>query len=90
MQCNLLLKHSTIFHHGSCGHKLGNETVHAYQVPSQIKTSPILREINSSFKERAIFPSRIKTIVSRKFSRIGNAISEPKIGHVTDRRVWYS
>ena len=33
--------------------------------------------------------SRIKTIVSRKFSRIANAISEPKIGHVTDRRVFY-
>ena len=53
------------------------------------KTSPILQEINSNFKERAIFPSRIKTIVSGKFSRIANAISEPKIGHVTDRRVCY-
>ena len=47
------------------------------------KTSPILREINSNFKELAIFPSRIKGIDSRKFSRIANAISEPKIGHVT-------
>ena len=40
-------------------------------------------------KERAIFPSRIKTIVSWKFSRITNATSEPKIGHVTDSRVGY-
>ena len=32
-------------------------------------TSPILREINSNFKECAIFPCRIKTIVSRKFSK---------------------
>ena len=52
-------------------------------------TSPILQEINSNFKECAIFPSRIKTIVSRKFSRIRNAISEPKIGHVTDRCACY-
>ena len=25
------------FHHGSCSHVLGNEKVHAYQVPLQIK-----------------------------------------------------
>ena len=77
------------FHHGSCSHMLGNRKVHVYQVPSRKKTSPILREINSNFKELAIFPSRIKGIDSRKFSRIANAISEPKIGHVTVRRVCY-
>ena len=89
VQCNPLLKYRTIFHHGSCSHVLGNEKVHAYQVPSQKKTSPILREINPNFKELAIFPSRIKGIDSRKFSRIANAVSEPKIGHVTVRRVCY-
>ena len=89
MQCNPLLKHHTIFHHGSCSHVLGNKKVHLYQVPPRKKTSPVLRETNSNFKERAIFPSRVKTIVSRKFSRIANAISEPKIGHVTDRCVCY-
>ena len=78
------------FHHGSCSHVLGNEKVHAYQVPAFAnKTSPILRQINSNFKELAIFPSRIKSIVSRKFSRIVNTVSEPKIGHVTDRCVCY-
>ena len=52
-----------------------------------------LREIiskASNFKERAKFPSRIKTFVSRKFSRITKAISEQKISHVTDGRVCYS
>ena len=78
VQCNPLLKHRTIFHHGSCGHVLGNEKVHAYQVPSRKKK----QAINSNFRELAIFPSRIKGIDSRKFSRIANAISEPKIGHV--------
>ena len=68
---------------------LGNEKVHPYQVPSRKKTSPILREINSNFKELAIFPSRIKGIDSRKFSKIANAISESKIGDVTARRVGY-
>ena len=77
------------FHHGSCSHVLGSKKVHVYQVPSRKKTSPILREINSNFKELAKFPSRIKGIDSRKFSRIANAISEPKIGHVTVRRVCY-
>ena len=37
VQCNPLLKYRTIFHHGSCSHVLGNEKVHAYQVPSQKK-----------------------------------------------------
>ena len=52
-----------------------------------------LREIiskASNFKERAKFPSRIKTIVSRKFLRISKAISEQKNSHVTDGRVCYS
>ena len=89
VQCNPLLKHRTIFHHGTCGHVLGNEKVHAYNFHREKKTSPILREINSNFRELAIFPSRIKGIDSRKFSRIANAISEPKIGHVTVRRVCY-
>ena len=89
VQCNPLLKHHTIFHHGSCSHVLDNKKVHTYQVPSQKNTSPILREINSNFRELAIFPSRIKGIDSRKFSRIANTISEPKIGHVTVRRVCY-
>ena len=83
VQFNLLLKHCTIFHNGSCSRVLGKEKVHTYQVLSRKKkTSPILREINSNFKELAIFPTRIKGIDSRKFSRIANAISEPKIGHV--------
>ena len=46
-----------------------------------------LREIiskASNFKERATFPSRIKTIVSLKFSRITKVISEQKISPVTD------
>ena len=89
VQCNPLLKHRTIFHHSNCSHVLGNEKVHAYQVPSRKKTSPILQEIKSNFNELAIFPSRIKGIDSRKFSRIANPISEPKIGHVTIRRVCY-
>ena len=76
------------FHHGSCSHVLGNAKVHEYQVPSRKKTSPILREINSNFKELAIFPSRVKGIDTRRFSRIANAISEPKIVHVTIRRVF--
>ena len=67
---------------------LGNKKVHKYQVPSQKKTSPILQEINSTFKELAIFPSRIKGIDSRKFPRIANTISDPKIGHVAVRRVF--
>ena len=33
----------------------------------------------SNFKERAKFPSRIKTIVTRKFLRISKAISEQRI-----------
>ena len=48
-----------------------------------------MRQINSNFKELALFPSKIKSIVSRKFSRIVNTVSEPKIGHVTDRCVCY-
>ena len=57
------------------------------------ETSPVLRKIiskTSNFKEaeRAKFPSRIRTIVSRKFSRITKAVSETS--HVTDRRVCYS
>ena len=40
MQCNPLLKHRTICHHGSCSHKLGNETVHVYQVPLRKKNKP--------------------------------------------------
>ena len=89
VQCNPLLKHRTIFHHGICSHVLGNEKVHPYHVPSRKKTSPILREINSNFKELAIFPRRIKGIDSQKFSRIAEAILEPKIGHVTVTRVCY-
>ena len=48
------------------------------------KSSWILREITSNFKERAKFRTRKKTIVSLKFSGIMNAISEQKISHVTD------
>ena len=68
MQYNPLLKHRT----GSCSHVLGSTKVLAYHVEAQ--------EINSNFKEHAIFRSRIKTFVSRKFSRITNTISGPKIG----------
>ena len=38
----------------------------------------------SNFREHAKFPGRIKTIVSRKSSRITKAISEQTISHVTD------
>ena len=78
------------FHHGSCSHIAVTQRKSSC-VSSSIanKTSPILRQINSNFKELAIFPSRIKSIVSRKFSRIVNTVSEPKIGHVTDRQVCY-
>ena len=48
------------------------------------KSSPIIQVITSNFQERAKFLRRIKTIVSRKFSRITKAISEQKISHVTD------
>ena len=72
-----------IFHHGSCSHLLGNKKF--TRIMFAEKRSPILREItlNETFKESAKFPSRIKTIVSRKFSRITNAISEQNISHVT-------
>ena len=40
VQCNPLLKHRTICHHSSCSHKLGNETVHVYQVPSRKRHKP--------------------------------------------------
>ena len=40
--------------------------------------------------KKRLFPSRIKTIVSWKFSRITNTISEIKTSHVTDGPVWYS
>ena len=46
---------------------LGNEKVHTYQVRSRKKTSPILREMNSNFKELAIFPRRIKGIDLESF-----------------------
>ena len=57
--------------------------VHVYHVPSQ-KISAQFYEITSNFKEQAKFPSRIKTIVSRKFSRITNTISEQKISQDND------
>ena len=40
VQCNPLLKHRTICHHSSCSHKLDNETVHVYQVPSWKRHKP--------------------------------------------------
>ena len=64
------------FSSGSCNHVLGNEKVHTYQVLPQKKKK---REINSNFKELAIFPRRIKGIDSQKFSRIANAISEQRL-----------
>ena len=39
------------------------------------------------FEECAIFAGRIKTIVSQKFPRITNTISEPQISQVTDMHV---
>ena len=90
VQCNPLLKHRTICHHSSCSHKLGNETVHVYQVPScKKKQAQFYERLTQTLKNVLLFPSRIKTIVSGKFSRIRNAISEPKIGHVTDRCACY-
>jgi len=56
-------------------------------VPSRKKPERLSKV--SNFKERAKFPSRIKGIDSRKFSRIVNAISEPKIGHVIVKSVYY-
>ena len=46
------------------------------------KSSQILQEITSNFKERAKFRTRKKTVVSLKFSKIMNANSEQKISHV--------
>ena len=46
------------------------------------KSSRILQEITSNFKERAKFRTRKKTVVSLKFSKIMNANSEQKISHV--------
>ena len=48
---------------------LGNEKVHAYQDQSRKENKPNFMTL---------------TIVSQKFSRIANAIAEPKIGRVTD------
>ena len=73
MQCNPLLKHCTIFHHDSCSHVLGNEKVQAYQVPSRKK-------------KQAQFYKRLTQTLG---VWVANAISEPKIGHVTNRRVCY-
>ena len=84
--CNTI--HSRNFHHGSSSHVLSNKKF--MRIMFAEKRSPILRETTLNFKERAKFPSRIKTIVSRKFSRITNAISEQNISHVTDGRVCYN
>ena len=48
------------------------------------KSSPVIQVITSNFKAGAKFLRGIRTIVSRKFSRITKAISEQKISHVTD------
>ena len=60
------------FPHG-CSHVLGNNNVHLYHNPSWKKAAQFER-----------LPSRIKTIVSWKFSWMMKAISEQKIGPVTD------
>ena len=72
---------------GSSSHVLGNKKVKRimfhrgfYEIISKA----------SNFQEHAKFPSRIKTIVSRKVLRITNAISEQKTSHVMDGRVCYS
>ena len=71
---------------------LGNKKVHAYHVPSRKKQAQrgeiISKTSNFKEAERAKFPSRIRTIVSRKFLRIMIAVSE--ISHVADGRVCYS
>ena len=52
---------------------LGNKKVHAYHISSQKNQAQFyLRYIQTFLKEHAIFPARIRTIVSRKFSRMTN------------------
>ena len=65
---------------------LGNKNVHAYHVPSQ-KKHKRLSQRPQTLKNKSKFPTRIKTIPSRKFSRVTNAISEQKISHVRDGHV---
>ena len=72
----------------SSSHVVGNKKF--TRIMFAEKRSPILWEITLNFKESAKFPSRIKTIVSQKFSRVMNAISEQNISHVTDGRVCYN
>ena len=73
---------------------LGNKKVHAYHVPLRKKQAQFYERLSqrsqrsdSNSKEHAKSPSRIKTIVYRKFPRIKNAISVQKISLVTDTHV---
>ena len=62
---------------------LGNEKVHTYHVPSRKKAGKFFERLPQTLKNTLNFVLE-KNIVSLKFSRIMNAISEQKISHVTD------
>ena len=72
-----------------CVHRSCDLNIHVKLQKTSETAKSFLREINPNFKEVAIFPIRIRGIDSRKFSRIANAISESKIGHVMVRCVCY-
>ena len=77
------------FINSSCSHVLRNEKVHVYHVLSQKKAAWFYERFIPQTK-KALFPSRIKTIVSWKFSGITNTISEQNISHFMDGCVCYS
>ena len=62
---------------------LGNEKVHTYHVPSRKKAGKFFKRLPQTLKNTLNFVLE-KNIVSLKFSRTMNAISEQKISHVTD------
>ena len=64
-------------------HILGNKTVHAHHVPSQKRAAEFYKGLSQTLKNTQ-FRSRKRTVVSPKFSRIMNAISEQKISHGMD------
>ena len=73
-----------------CVHKSCDLNIHVKLQKTSETAKSLLREINPNFKEVAIFPIRIKGIDSRKFSKIANAISEPKIGQLLRSDVFVS
>ena len=65
-------------------HMLGDTKVHAYHVPQQKRATEFYEGLPQTLKSTLNFVLEKKTVVSLKFSRIMNAISEQKISHVTD------